>query len=111
MPDQRKRARRDIDKVGINGLLDLRKEFTAHIKADDANFASLHSSISEIKHTLEEYIKSDMTWKSENKTALENMKNLSAGWKVILTIFGSVGLIAAGVVGMKSILSIFNQKS
>lgn len=40
-----------------------------------------------------DYVKGDLAYKEDNKTALQNMKNLSVGWKLFLSVCGAIMLI------------------
>lgn len=83
------KAIRDEIERSVNGGIRAVRE--AQIKSDEK---------------LSDYIKDDTAWKKRNEPALENMKNLTTGWKIILAFFASVAVISGGIIGVKKLLGL-----
>ncbi len=104
-------ARRTSDRQESNVLVDLRRDFVEHTKKDEDNFGAMRNSLEAIQNTIHEFSarsdsrwELDNQWKKDNQDALDNMKNITAGWKLILGIFASIAVVGAGVVYIKKAL-------
>lgn len=98
------RRQSDIPVVVLEQFKTEMKEHVAEVirvtvngKIDDLKKTTL------TKEDFGKYVEMDTARWADAKPSLDNMKNITSGWKVILSFFGSVAVIAAGVMGLKKL--------
>lgn len=85
-------------------------EWEDHKASDTENFETIHKFNKDLNDTLNKYIVSDMAWKKENQPALDNMKDLSEGKKLLFKGAITLATLGAGIEGISIIKNFFFHK-
>lgn len=73
-------------------------------KVESAVVQTVNGKIRNLDVKVTDYIQADTRWKEENQAALDNMRNITTTWKILLSLFGSLAVVAAAIVAFKKLL-------
>ncbi len=96
--------------IPIVALEKFQKEMKVHVAK--VIIATVNGKIDDLKKTtltkddFNAYVAMDTIRWADAKPSLDNMKNITSGWKVVLSLFGSIAVIAGGIITLRKLLNL-----